>query len=190
MCLATLQEDIQMVFDRDPAARSVVEVLVCYPGLHAIWMHRVAHQLWQARCYFIARLLSQAGRFWTGTEIHPAALIGRRCFIDHGMGVVIGETTILGDDVTLYQGVTLGGRGTVKGKRHPTIGSRVYIGAGAKVLGNITVGDDAQIGASSVVLKDIPMGRTAVGVPARLVKSETAPSAPLTSAPNLDGKPG
>jgi serine O-acetyltransferase len=164
-----IQEDIASVFQRDPAARTQAEVVACYPGLHAIWLHRVNHWLWQRGQTTVARFLSQVGRFLTGIEIHPAANIGRRLFIDHGMGVVIGETAQLGEDVTLYQGVTLGGTGKDKGKRHPTLGNRVVVGAGAKVLGNITVGDDAKIGAGSVVLKDVPADATVVGIPARVI---------------------
>lgn len=162
-------EDIRTVFNRDPAARSLLEVLLCYPGLHALWLHRINHQLWHWHLPTISRLLSQVARFWTGIEIHPAAHIGRRLFIDHGMGVVIGETTIIGDDVTLYQGVTLGGTGKEKGKRHPTIQNEVIVGSGAKVLGNITVGEASQIGAGSVVLKDVPARATVVGIPGRVV---------------------
>jgi serine O-acetyltransferase len=165
----SFQEDVRTVFNRDPAARSLLEVLICYPGLHALWCHRITHYLWHAGLTTVARYLSQVCRFWTGIEIHPAALIGSGLFIDHGMGVVIGETTVIGDDVTLYQGVTLGGTGKEKGKRHPTLGNRVTVGSGAKILGNITIGDDAQIGAGSVVLKEVPCGATVVGIPGRIV---------------------
>lgn len=167
-----LREDIQVVFERDPAAKSVFEVLLCYPGLHAIWLHRVAHALYQRRLFLVARLLSHLGRFLTGIEIHPGAKIGRRFFIDHGAGVVIGETTEIGDNVTLYQGVTLGGTGKEKGKRHPTIGNNVVISAGAKILGSFIVGDNSKIGAGSVVLKPVPPNCTVVGVPGRVVVRE------------------
>ncbi len=163
-----IKEDIYTVFKKDPAARSVIEVLLCYPGLHAIWLHRISHWFYKKKLYFIARLISHVSRFLTGIEIHPGAKIGRRFFIDHGMGVVIGETTEIGDDVLIYQGVVLGGVSLSKGKRHPTIGNNVVIGAGAIVLGNIKIGDNARIGAGSVVLKDVPEGATAVGVPARI----------------------
>lgn len=165
----SIREDIAAVFERDPAARSHCEVLLCYPGLHALWSHRVSHWLWVKKLYYLARQLSQFARFVTGIEIHPGARIGRRLFIDHGMGVIIGETTVMGDDITLYQGVTLGGTGKEKGKRHPTIGSKVVIGAGAKVLGNISVGENCRIGAGSVVLHDVPENCTVVGVPGRIV---------------------
>jgi len=165
----SVREDIASVLERDPAARSRLEVLFCYPGLHALWAYRLSHWLWQKRLYCLGRMLSQVARFCTGIEIHPGARIGNRLFIDHGMGVIIGETSALGDDVTMYQGVTLGGTGKEKGKRHPTIGDRVVIGAGAKVLGNITVGDNCRIGAGSVVLRDVPGNSTVVGVPARIV---------------------
>lgn len=167
--LGQMKEDIQTVLDRDPAAKSRLEVLLCYPGIHAVWSHRLAQKLWQSEWRLPARILSQLARFWTGIEIHPAAQIGRRLFIDHGMGVVIGETTVVGDDVTLYQGVTLGGTGKEKGKRHPTLENHVVVGSGAKVLGNIVIGEGAQIGASSVVLKSVPKGATVVGVPGRVV---------------------
>ena len=163
------REDLEAIFERDPAAKSVLEVLLCYPGLHAVWLHRINHTLWKMDFPTIARFLSQVGRFFTGIEIHPAAQIGRRLFIDHGMGVVIGETTVIGDDVTLYQAVTLGGTGKEKGKRHPTLEDGVVVGAGAKILGGITIGHHSQIGASSVVLKDVPPEATVVGVPARVV---------------------
>ncbi|RDV82299.1 serine O-acetyltransferase [Ammonifex thiophilus] len=164
-----IKEDIQMVFERDPAAKSVWEVIFCYPGLHAVWFHRIAHWFYRRRFYFIARFISHFARFLTGIEIHPGAKIGRRFFIDHGAGVVIGETTEIGDDVTIYQGVTLGGTGKEKGKRHPTIGNNVVISAGAKVLGSFTVGDNSKIGAGSVVLKPVPPNCTVVGVPGRIV---------------------
>ncbi len=166
----SFREDIKTVFERDPAARSLIEVLTCYPGLRAIWMHRVAHFLWKKGFRLLARMISEFSRFLNGIEIHPGAQIGRRFFIDHGMGVVIGETTIIGDDCTLYQGVTLGGTGKEKGKRHPTLGNGVVVGAGAKILGNITIGDNARIGAGSVVVRSVPPNCTVVGVPGRIVK--------------------
>jgi serine O-acetyltransferase len=167
--LGTLKDDINAIFARDPAAKSRIEVLLCYPGLHAILLHRVAHALWRANWRFSARLLSQFARWMTGIEIHPGAVIGRRFFIDHGMGVVIGATAVVGDDVMLYHGVTLGGRTLQRGvKRHPTVGDRVTIGAGARVLGDIEIGDDVQVGANSVVVKDVPAGAVATGIPARV----------------------
>ena len=165
-----LREDISSVFRRDPAARNTFEVLTNYPGLHALLLHRVAHWLWGVGLKWLARTLSTLTRWFTGIEIHPGATIGRRFFIDHGMGVVIGETTVIGDDVTLYQGVTLGGISWNKGKRHPTIGDRVVIGAGAKILGPILVGDDAQVGANAVVVKDVAPGSVVVGVPGKVRK--------------------
>lgn len=167
--LRSAHHDIQAVLERDPAAHSVLEVLLCYPGLHALWLHRINHWLWTHERLLLARLLSQVARFVTGIEIHPGARIGRRFFIDHGMGVIIGETTVIGDDVTLYQGVTLGGTGKEKGKRHPTLGNNVYVGAGANVLGNITIGENCRIGAGSVVLRDVPENSTIVGVPGHIV---------------------
>ncbi len=164
----TLRHDIQAVFDRDPAARSKVEVLLCYPGLHAIWFHHLAHWLWEHGFKLLGRLTSQTGRFLTGIEIHPGARIGPGFFIDHGMGVVIGETAEIGANVTLYHGVTLGGVSWNKGKRHPTIGDSVVVGAGAKVLGPIFVGDHSRIGANSVVIKDTPPESVVVGVPGRM----------------------
>ena len=164
-----IKEHIDTVFKEDPAARSTLEVLLCYPGLHAILLHRLAHRLWAWGIPLLPRLLSHLGRFLTGIEIHPGAAIGRRFFIDHGMGVVIGETTIIGDDVLLYQGVTLGGTGGQKGKRHPTLGNHVVVGTGAKVLGNITVGEWSKIGAGSVVVRSVPDHSTVVGVPGRVV---------------------
>jgi len=164
-----LKEDIDAVFARDPAARSRLEILLCYPGLHALIFHRVAHALWRADWRLLARFVSQISRFMTGIEIHPGAKIGRRFFIDHGMGVVIGETAEIGDDVTLYQGVTLGGISLDKGKRHPTIGNGVVVGAGAAVLGPFTVGEEARIGSNAVVLKEVASGSTVVGIPARTV---------------------
>jgi len=169
---ARLREDIHSVFDRDPAARSVLEVLTCYPGIHAITLHRVAHWLWRQRLRWLARFVAHISRFFTGIEIHPGATIGRRFFIDHGMGVVIGETAVIGDDVTLYHGVTLGGTSWNKGKRHPTLENGVVIGAGAKVLGPITMGAGAKVGSNAVVVRDVPAGATAVGNPARIIQSE------------------
>jgi serine O-acetyltransferase len=164
-----LRESINVIFERDPAAKSVIEVLLCYPGLHAIIGYRIAHWFYRHRLFLIARIISQIARFFTGIEIHPGAKIGKGLFIDHGMGVVIGETTEIGDNVTLYQGVTLGGTGKEKGKRHPTIGNNVIISAGAKVLGGFTVGDNAKIGAGAVVLKAVPSNTTVVGVPGKVV---------------------
>ncbi|MDI6756812.1 MAG: serine O-acetyltransferase [Endomicrobiia bacterium] len=163
-----LKEDVQTVFRKDPAARGVVEVLTCYPGLHAIILHRFAHFLWKRGLKYLARLVSHLSRFFTGIEIHPGAAVGRRFFIDHGMGVVIGETSEIGDDVLLYQGVVLGGTSQEKKKRHPTVGNHVVIGAGAIALGAINIGENAMIGAGSVVVKDVPAKATAVGVPARV----------------------
>ncbi len=164
-----LREDIRSVFDRDPAARSFWEVLTCYPGIHALIYHRLAHWLWRHRLRWLARFVAHLSRFFTGIEIHPGATIGRRFFIDHGMGVVIGETALIGDDVTLYHGVTLGGTSWNKGKRHPTLENGVVIGAGAKVLGPITIGAGAKVGSNAVVTKEVPAGATAVGNPARLL---------------------
>jgi serine O-acetyltransferase len=164
-----IREDINSVLERDPAARSRLEVLTCYPGLWAVWIHRVSHRLWRAKLRLPARLLSQIGRFYTGVDIHPGALLGRRLFIDHATGVVIGETAIVGSDVTMYQGVTLGGTGKGHGKRHPTVCDGVFIGNNANVLGNITVGENSRIGAGSVVLSDVPPNSTVVGVPAHIV---------------------
>jgi serine O-acetyltransferase len=165
---ARLREDIAIVFERDPAARSAWEVLVCYPGLHAQWFYRVAHWLWLRRLRFLARLVSHLGRFFTGIEIHPGATIGRGFFIDHGMGVVIGETAEIGENVTLYHGVTLGGVSWRKEKRHPTVEDHVVVGAGAKVLGPITIGAHSRIGANSVVVKDVEPHSVVVGVPGRV----------------------
>ncbi|ELS59268.1 protein CysE [Bacillus inaquosorum KCTC 13429] len=164
-----LKEDIDTVFDQDPAARSYFEVILTYSGLHAIWAHRIAHALYKRKFYFLARLISQVSRFFTGIEIHPGATIGRRFFIDHGMGVVIGETCEIGNNVTVFQGVTLGGTGKEKGKRHPTIKDDALIATGAKVLGSITVGEGSKIGAGSVVLHDVPDFSTVVGIPGRVV---------------------
>jgi serine O-acetyltransferase len=165
----SVREDVRATFERDPAATSWLEVLLCYPGLQAVWAHHLIHWLWTQRLHFVARLLSQWVRFWTGVEIHPGAVIGRRLLIDHGMGVVIGETSIVGDDCTIYQGCTLGGTGKEKGKRHPTILNNVTIGAGARILGNITIGENSRVGAGSVVLRDIPDNSTVVGVPGHIV---------------------
>jgi len=167
--LATVREDIGSVFERDPAARSSLEVLLCYSGLHAVWAHRVNHWLWNHHLTLLARFLSQLARLATGIEIHPGAQIGRRFFIDHGMGVVVGETAVIGDDVTLYQGATLGGTGKEKGKRHPTLGNKVVVGAGAKILGNVVVGENCRVGAGSVVLQDVPDNSTIVGVPGHVI---------------------
>lgn len=167
--LKFIREDIKTVFNEDPAARSLMEVLFCYPGLHAIWMHRISHFLWTHHLKLLGRLLSHISRFLTGIEIHPGAKIGRRFFIDHGMGVVIGETAEIGDDVLMYQGVVLGGTSLEKKKRHPTIENNVVIGTGATVLGPITVGDSAMIGSGSVVVNDVPPNATVVGVPGHIV---------------------
>jgi serine O-acetyltransferase len=168
--LDAVREDIRCVFDRDPAARSRWEVITCYPGFHARLCHRLTHRLWGWGLLWTARFLSHIARWLTGIEIHPGARIGRRFFIDHGMGVVIGETAEIGDDVTLYHGVTLGGTTWDKGKRHPTLGDRVVVGAGAKILGPVTVGAGAKVGSNAVVVKDVPPGCTAVGVPGRIVE--------------------
>ncbi len=167
-----LREEIAVVFDRDPAARNTWEVVTCYPGFHAMLMHRLAHCLWGARLRWLARFTSHLSRWLTGIEIHPGATIGRRFFIDHGMGVVIGETAEIGDDCTLYHGVTLGGTSWNKGKRHPTLGKGVVVGAGAKILGPITIGEGARIGSNAVVVKEVPPGATAIGIPARIIEAE------------------
>ena len=172
MLFERLREDIASVFERDPAARNTLEVLTCYPGVHALLLHRLSHALWMLGLKWLARALSHLGRFLTGIEIHPGARIGRRFFIDHGMGVVIGETAIIEDDCTLYHGVTLGGTSWNKGKRHPTLKQGVVIGAGAKILGPITIGRGAKIGSNAVVVKDVPAKATAVGIPARIVEEE------------------
>ena len=169
-----LREDIETVFAKDPAAKSTLEVLFCYPGLHAVWMHRVAHFLWERNLLFLGRLLSHINRFLTGIEIHPGAKIGRRLFIDHGMGIVIGETAEIGDDVLIYKGVVLGGTSLKKTKRHPTIGDCVVLGSDAIVLGAVTIGDHAKIGSGSVMVKPVAPGATVVGVPGRVVKGEGA----------------
>lgn len=165
----SVREDVATVFEADPAARSYLEVLICYPGLHAVWAHHLSHWLWRHGMRFLARLNSQFARLFTGIEIHPGAELGRRLFIDHGIGTVIGETAIVGNDVTLYQGVTLGGTGKEKGKRHPTLGNNISIGSGAKLLGNITIGDNCRVGAGSVVLRNVPANSTIVGVPGHIV---------------------
>lgn len=170
--MTRLREDIRMVMERDPAAKSWLEVLLCYPGLHAIWGYHITHWLWTRGFRFLARWFSQGIRFATGIEIHPAATIGHRLFIDHGMGVVVGETAIIGDDVTLYQGVTLGGTGKERGKRHPTLRNGVFVGNNANILGNITIGENSRVGAGSVVLNDVPPNSTVVGVPAHIIYRE------------------
>ena len=168
-----IKEDISVVFERDPAARTHWEIITTYPGVHALIIHRLSHWIWRKRFFWIARFISHIGRWLTGIEIHPGATIGRRVFIDHGMGVVIGETAVIGDDCTLYHGVTLGGTSWNKGKRHPTLEQGVVIGAGAKVLGPITIGKGAKIGSNAVVVKDVPENATAVGIPARILEQET-----------------
>jgi len=178
----TLREDIQTALAKDPAARSIIEVLLCYPGLHALWSHRIAHFLWQHRLRLLARITSHINRFFTGIEIHPGARIGRRFFIDHGAGVVIGETTEIGDDVLLYQGVVLGGTTLEKKKRHPTLGNNVEMGTGAVALGPITIGEGARIGSGSVVIKSVPAGATVVGIPGRVVSKEPHPPTDLEHA--------
>ncbi len=166
------RDDIRCVFGRDPAARNVLEVLTTYPGIHAILVHRLSHRLWQSGFHYVARFLSYLTRFWTNIDIHPGAVIGRRFFIDHGAGVVIGETAVVGDDVTLYHGVTLGGTSWHQGRRHPYLGNGVLIGAGAKILGAITLGDNVRVGANSVVVDNIPANQTVVGMPARIVQAK------------------
>jgi serine O-acetyltransferase len=166
---SAMKEDIRVVFEKDPAARSSLEVILTYSGLHAVWAHRLAHKLFKRNLLFLARVISQISRFFTGIEIHPGAQIGRRFFIDHGMGVVIGETCIIGNDVTIYQGVTLGGTGKEKGKRHPTLEDHVLVATGAKVLGNITIGKNSKVGAGSVVLQNVPPNATVVGIPGKVV---------------------
>lgn len=168
----TMKADIEAVFERDPAARSTLEVVLTYSGLHAIWAHRIAHALYKRKFFLLARIISQLSRFFTGIEIHPGAKIGKGCFIDHGMGVVIGETCEIGDYVTLFQGVTLGGTGKEKGKRHPTIEDYVMIASGAKVLGSMRIGRASKIGAGSVVLREVPPNSTVVGVPGRVVRQD------------------
>ena len=167
---SSIREQVETIFREDPAASSYLEILLCYPGLHAVMTHKLTHRLYQAKMRLPARFLSQFARWLTGIEIHPGAVIGRRLFIDHGMGVVIGETAIIGDDCLIYQDVTLGGNGKEKGKRHPTVGNNVVIGGGAKVLGNITIGDHSRIGAGSVVIQSVPDHSTVVGIPGRVVR--------------------
>jgi serine O-acetyltransferase len=166
----TIREQVRTIFREDPAAKSVLEVVLCYPGFHAVILHRLAHRFYDLRLYLLARVISNLSRFFTGVDIHPGARIGHRFFIDHGMGVVIGETAEIGDDVLVYQNVTLGGTGKQRGKRHPTIGHNVVVGTGAKVLGNITVGNHVKIGAGSVVIKPVPDYSTVIGVPGRIVR--------------------
>jgi serine O-acetyltransferase len=168
-----LKEDIQTIRERDPAARNAVEIFLCYPGLHAIWFHRIAHFLYRRKWYTTARLISHFNRWFTGIEIHPGAKFGRRLFIDHGMGVVVGETTEIGDDCLIYKGVVMGGTTLEKKKRHPTLGNRVIVGSNSTILGAITIGDGARIGSGSVVVKPVPPGATVVGVPGRIVESLT-----------------
>lgn len=181
----SLFDQVDSIIIRDPAARNRLEVITCYPGLHAVWIHRLSHGLWNLGLKWVARLLSMLARFITGIEIHPGAKIGRRVFLDHGLGIVIGETTEIGDDCTIYQGVTLGGTSLYKGvKRHPTLGKGVVISAGAKVLGGFTVGDGARVGSNAVVLKEIPAGATAVGIPARILH----PDLPQASTPDSKAK--
>ena len=184
--LKQLKEDINAVFARDPAARNTLEVLTTYPGIHALMMHRVAHELWKKDCKGSARLLSSFSRFSTGIEIHPGAKIGRRFFIDHGMGVVIGETAEIGANVTLYQGVTLGGTGKERGKRHPTIGDNVVVASGAKVLGSFTVGSNSKIGSGSVVLHEVPPNSVVVGIPGRIVTQNGVKVAPADGGIDLN----
>jgi len=182
-----LREDLTSVRERDPAARSTWEVLTCYPGVHALILHRLAHSAWRRRFFWLGRFISHIGRFLTGIEIHPAAVIGRRVFIDHGMGVVIGETAVVGDDSTIYQGVTLGGTSLYRGtKRHPTLGRGVVVGAGAKVLGGFEVGDGARIGSNAVVIKPVPAGTTAVGNPAHILTPDHKPDSGPDSEPSAE----
>lgn len=185
-----IRQDIRVIFDRDPAAKTIVEVVLCYPGLHALISHRMAHYLYKKNWVLLPRLISQVSRFFTGIEIHPGATIGQGLFIDHGMGVVIGETAEVGDNVTLYQGVTLGGTGKEKGKRHPTIGNNVFIGSGAKILGSIKVGDNVKIGAGSVVTKPVPNDSTVVGVPGRIVVHQGVPIKKVGLRQNQVREPG
>lgn len=170
----TIREQVDTIFREDPAAKSIIEIVLCYPGFHAILLHRLAHWLYERNVPFLPRFISQVSRFLTGIEIHPGAKIGRRFFIDHGMGVVVGETAEIGDDVLIYQGVTLGGTGHEQGKRHPTIGNNVVIGTGAKVLGSIRIGNDVKIGAGSVVVRPVPDHSTVVGIPGRIVRMRSA----------------
>lgn len=179
----TIRDDINSVFNRDPAARSALEIIFCYPGLHAVWFYRIAHWFWIHNCYFLGRFISHLGRFFTGVEIHPGARIGNKFFIDHGMGVVIGETAEIGDNVTLYHGVTLGGVTWDKVKRHPTLDDNVVIGSGAKILGPFTVGKGAKVGSNSVVVKEVPPNATVVGIPGRVVMEEKKDD---TARPDLE----
>jgi serine O-acetyltransferase len=188
MILKNLREDVENVLRLDPAARSRVEVMLCYSGLHAVWLHRLANFLWRHGFHFLGRWVSQTGRFLTGIEIHPAARIGRRLFIDHGMGVVIGETTEIGDDVTLYQQVTLGGTTLERGKRHPTLEDGVIVGAGAKILGGFTIGKNARVGANAVVISEVKAGASVGGVPARVLGEEKPPQ-PIHAVTSADLAP-
>lgn len=181
-----IKRDVKAVLDRDPAARNALEVVLCYPGFHAILFHRLSHFLYKKKVYLLARVISQLTRHFTGIEIHPGAVIGEGFFIDHGMGVVIGETTEIGNNVTLYQGVTLGGTGKDKGKRHPTIGNNVMVASGAKVLGPFKVGDNSKIGAGAVVLEEVPPNCTVVGVPGRIVRKDNKPVRSLDDNIDLD----
>ncbi len=181
-----IKEDIEAVFQRDPAVRSKLEVVLCYPGFHAVQFHRLAHKLWQMKFFLLARLISQFSRFFTGIEIHPGAKIGHGFFIDHGMGVVIGETAEIGNNCTLYHGVTLGGTSWAKEKRHPTLGDDVVIGSGAKVLGPFTVGSGSKIGSNSVVVKEVPAQSTVVGIPGKTVKSEDCKAESKHQRPDLE----
>lgn len=187
---STLKADFEIIFERDPAAKNWLEIVFCYPGFHALVLYRLAHWLYLSEIAFIPRLLSHIGRFLTGIEIHPGATIGRGVFIDHGMGVVIGETAIIGDYCLIYQNATLGGTGKESGKRHPTLGTHVVVGAGSKVLGNINIGDRVRIGAGSIVLQDVPEDCTVVGIPGRIVSSRTGHGCPLEHAklPDVEGK--
>ncbi|NLJ40130.1 MAG: serine O-acetyltransferase [Clostridiales bacterium] len=182
----SIRKEIRGIMHRDPAARNSLEVILCYSGFHAIISHRIAHWLYNHRLKLLARMLSQFSRFITGIEIHPAAKIGKRLFIDHGMGVVIGETTVIGDNVTIYQGATLGGTGKEQGKRHPTIGDGVVISAGAKILGPFTVGDNSKVGAGAVVLKEVPPNCTVVGIPGRVVRKDNIPVLAETRVEKVD----
>jgi serine O-acetyltransferase len=182
-----IREDVDCILQRDPAAKSRLEILTCYPGFHAILVHRIAHRFWRSRWFWLGRFISHLGRLLTGVEIHPGAKIGRRVFIDHGFGVVIGETAVVGDDCTIYQGVTLGGTRLYKGlKRHPTLGQGVVVGAGAQILGGFTVGDGARIGSNAVVIKPVPAGATAVGNPARLINPEQEEQPVTDFPPGID----
>ena len=174
MFLNEMMEDMKSAMKKDPAAKSMLEIIFCYPGIHAVWFHRIAHSLYSRKIYFIARFVSHAARFITGIEIHPGAKIGRRLFIDHGMGVVIGETSEIGDDSLIYKGVVLGGTSLEKGKRHPTLGKNVTVGSNACILGPVKIGDGARIGSGSVVIKDVPAGATVVGVPGKVVEKKVA----------------